>query len=138
MTDLTQFDVKKAASTGSDMELLNPIEDEVMVQENGAPVTIRLLGADSAEFRNKQREQSNKRITQMARSRKRTLDVSLSEEDECDLLAACTVGWSGIIVDDKEVEFSKENAYDLYMRFPWIREQVNAYMGDRSNFFTKN
>ena len=56
------------------------------------------------------------------------------EQDGIDLLAACTTGWIGIIIEDKEIPFSTDNAVMVYERFPWIKEQVDTAIGDRANF----
>lgn len=135
--DLSKINLEKMAEQGADMELMHPVDNEVMLQDNKSPITIKLVGTDSKAYRNKNRDFQRKRIAKMTKSRTKTIDYTVSDEDACELLAECTIGWSGIVVEGKPLEFSKENAEILYMQFNWIREQVDAFIGDRANFFPK-
>ena len=134
--DLSKFNVSVMAEKGADMILEHPATGDPLEQENGDPVVITLLGMDSKAYREKNRDFQRERIAKMARNRKKTIDYTMSDEDACELLAACTKGWSGIDADGKPLEFSKEAAYDLYMENNWIREQADVFIGDRANFFT--
>jgi hypothetical protein len=48
-----------------------------------------------------------------------------------------TTGWSGIVWEGQPLGFSEENAKMLFTARPWIRDQMDAFMADRSNFFGK-
>jgi phage/plasmid-associated DNA primase len=61
------------------------------------------------------------------------IDFDLKDES-VELLAKCTKGWSGITESGKEVPFSYENAVKLYTKYLWLREQIDRFMADRSNF----
>jgi len=125
--DLNDLNFEKNAEIGADLELDHPV--------TGDPtgIVIRLAGTDSVAYRRKQREIQTKRIGQLARGKK--ADYSCTEQDACDLLAACTLGWEGLIEGGEPVEFSTQAASDLYARHAWIREQVDMFVGDRANFF---
>lgn len=133
--DLSKINIEQMAEAGADMELVHPVSDEAMLQDDKSPITIKLLGTDSKAYRNKNRDFQRKRIAKMTKSRSKTIDYTVSDEDACELLAECTIGWSGIIVEGKPLEFSKEAAENLYFEFSWIREQVDVFIGDRANFF---
>lgn len=133
--DLSKLNLEVYAEQGATLELEHPVTGESVLQDDGSPVTITLLGQDSKAWRAKNKEYQQKRIAKMAKNRKREIDFSVSDEEACDLLAACTLGWVGIEEGGKAIEFSRDAAYDLYMRFPWIREQVDTFIGDRANFF---
>ncbi len=130
--DLSNIDIDKFAEAGAVMELEHPATGDVLLHE-GAPITITVLGTDSKTWRNKQREYQRQRIAKMSRSKK-NVDLLISDEDACNLLAECTIDWTGIIVDGKAIKFSKDAAVDLYSKYNWIREQVDAFIGDRANF----
>jgi len=136
--DLGTIDLEKRSDAGAELELEHPVTGDVLMQEGDdeKSIVINLAGIDSVAYRNKQRELQSKRIAKAARSRSRKGDFSVSDEDSCELLAACTMGWDGIVVDGEVVKFSVKAAYTLYMERPWIREQVDAFIGDRANFFT--
>lgn len=126
--DLTQINLTEAAEIGAYLELEHPVTGEKL------DAIIHLAGTDSAEYRKKQKEIQSKRIAKMARGKKS--DLTTSDDEECDLLASCTLGWRGIFNGKEEVKFSQAAAKKLYLETYWIREQVDAFIGDRANFFT--
>jgi len=132
--DLSRYNVSKMAEKGANLELLDP-EDEPLMH-NKKPVTIKLLGTDSKVWRNMNRDRSRELSYKMQKKRKKQIDFTMSEEDTCEMLAACTLGWEGIEVNGKTLEFSIEAACEMYIDHLWIREQVDAFIGDRANFFT--
>ena len=99
------------------------------------PVTITLAGKDSQRYRTAQRIISNRNIRQ---GRKVQHTVESFEADAIEVLAACTVTWSGIELDGAAVPPTKDNARKLYAdpRCAWLREQVDDFIDDRANFST--
>lgn len=136
-TDLSNFDVVKSST--AKMELRSPVTDAPIVGTDGQSVFIELCSMDSKEFRTATRMVLNRRI---AKSKGRrggdpTMPASAeeAESDSIDTLIACTKGWSSNMpVDGSVFPFSSENVRVLYTRFPWVREQVDQFIGDRSNF----
>lgn len=134
--DLSRFNVSKMAEKGANLELLDPEDEPLFYGEDKKPVTIKLLGTDSKTWRNLNRDRSRELSFKMQKKRNKQIDFTMSDEDTCEMLAACTLGWEGIDEKDKPIEFSKEAAYEMYMDHLWIREQVDAFIADRANFFT--
>lgn len=134
--DLSTLNIDETAEKGADLQLLHPVDREPLLQEDGTPITIKLLGSDSKAYREISREISRKRMNSMARSRNKDVDFTPTVEQACDILSACTVGWKGVIVNGEKLKFSKEEAYKLYHAHSWIRDQVDLFIGDRANFFT--
>lgn len=128
--DLTKLNLTEASEIGAELELEHPITGEKL------DAVIHLAGTDSAAYRGKQKEIQSKRIAKLARGKK--ADFSNSDDEECELLASCTLGWSGIFNGKEEVKFSHAAAKKLYLESYWIREQVDSFIGDRANFFTKH
>ena len=136
--DLSKFNVTQQAEIGADLELLDP-DNEPLTYGKGKtkkPVTIKLLGTDSKIWRNKNREFQKKRTAKMVRNRAKNVDYSVSEKEACEMLTACTLGWEGIDANGEKLEFSTEAAFQMYMDHIWIREQADAFIADRANFFT--
>lgn len=127
--DLKQINLTEAAEIGAELDLEHPVTGEKL------DAVIHLAGTDSAAYRNKQKEIQSKRIAKLARGKK--ADLTTSDGEECELLASCTLGWSGILSGEEEVKFSHAAAKKLYLENYWIREQVDSFIGDRANFFTK-
>lgn len=129
--DLNNLDLTVSADAGSVMEVRHPVTDEVLMHEK-RPVTITLLGSDSSVLRDAMKARARKQL----RAKKAVnFDIDEAERAGCELLAVCTTGWYGFTENGVAIEFSKENAIDLYMRYNWLRKQVDEFINDRENFF---
>lgn len=128
--DLSSIDTVKGSNDGFNVQIYHPGTNEDL------GITIKVLGKDSDKFITVSRGQNKKRMAKMTKGGFRTTAIPVEEieQDSLMLLAACTVGWVGVVVDGKDLDFNEDNAVMVYERFPWIREQVDAAMGDRANF----
>lgn len=128
--DLSSIDTVKGSNDGFNVQIYHPGTNEDL------GITIKVLGKDSDKFITVSRGQNKKRMAKMTKGGFRTTAIPVEEieQDSLMLLAACTVGWVGVVVDGKALDFNEDNAVMVYERFPWIREQVDAAMGDRANF----
>ncbi|TAA54015.1 hypothetical protein [Shinella sp. JR1-6] len=129
--DLASFDTVKSAGEGAVMEVLHPADGTVLKDDNGQPITITLMGADSEKAKRRQRAEINKRLKS---GRNTKITAEEMEENGVNLLALCTLSWSGIKLDGHLLECNAENAAMIYQRMPWLREQVDTFVGDRGNF----
>lgn len=127
--DLSTLDTADIANEGAVMELRGPNGAPVL-QEDGAPVSITLLGADSNALVRVSNAQTNAYLKQG--------QVKVTAEgaraNELDYLAKATVAWSGVKVDGRDLDCTEENAKALYRRFPWIADQARAFITDRAHF----
>lgn len=130
MIDLSTIDTVKGANEGFDVTIYHPGTHEDL------DIVIRVLGKDSDEFNKITRAQNKKRMAKMSKGgfRAGSIPPEEFERDGIELLAACTLSWSGVVIDGEEVKCSKESAAELYERFPWIKEQIDTAIGDRANF----
>jgi len=137
--DLSKFNLTQQAEIGADLHLLDPFDDPLFYGsgKKEKPVTIKLLGTDSKVWRNKNREFQKKRTQKMVRNRAKNVDYSVSDEEAGEMFAACTTGGGGLEDKGEKIEFSTEAAFQMYMDHIWIREQADAFIADRANFFTK-
>lgn len=126
--DLSSLDSAKAAEKGFELVLRNPKTDAEL------PGRIKLLGADSEVYRERARDFARARAARLNKLRKLSITPEELEAEGIELLVAVTVGWSGITRDGEEFVYSPDNARELYRKYPWIREQVDAAVGDRANF----
>lgn len=110
-------------------------------------IFITVLGRDSTEFRRVSAEQNRKRVAKIQKAggtQRVALTVEELESDSLDLLAACTKSWRQVdekgkesktlTVGGTEIECTRDNARKLYSEYPWIKEQVDSAVTDRSNF----
>lgn len=127
--DLNDINLTEKSDAGAELTLEHPVTGDKL-----EGMKIMLAGSDSKAFRAKQKEINSARITRMMKRKSSSLQNS--DDDECELLAACTLGWSGIVAGGEELAFSNAAAKNLYMEHNWIREQVDEFVGNRANFFS--
>lgn len=135
--DLSLLSTKKLSEEGTVLEVLDPRSGDALTSD-GVPVTITLTGIDGGKYRDYQRKIQNRRLKAIGKGKtKLDLDAEELEKEGLDLLVECTVGWTGISWKGAELLFTPENAKTIYSELGWLRDQVDAYIGDRQNFFTK-
>lgn len=130
--DLSTLDTAELANQGSVLELRDPAGNPVL-QDDGTPVTLTLLGEDSDVVTRISNANANQFLRGTTGSGQ-AITAEMSRTNEIAKLAAATVAWSGIVIDGEAVTFSPEAAKALYRRFPWIRDQARVFIGDRANF----
>jgi hypothetical protein len=118
---------------GSTLELRHPGTGAPLLDDDEKPISITLAGKDSDRYRATQRAISNRLLKQ---GRKQTPTVEAMEADAVEVLVACTLEWSGVVIDGEPLKCSAANARKIYTdpRCAWIREQVDAFIDDRANF----
>jgi hypothetical protein len=128
VTDLSALDSATLANEGVEIVIVNPRTREK------TDIKIRVLGADSEEFRTQAARM--RRISEMRARSKVAAAVAEDDDDQqlAQLLATCTVGWTGMAEQGELVPFSKAKAIEVYHRFPVIRRQVFEAMMEESNF----
>ena len=122
--DLAKLDTAKVAEEGAELRVAHPTTGEDL------GITITLIGTDSKTFR----DISKSRATASLKKKTREIDLDQNESDAVELLAKCTKDWSGITENGKAIAFSYDNAVQLYTKYLWLREQIDRFMADRSNF----
>lgn len=127
--DFSTIDLAAAADRGADCHIDHPVTDEPLYTEDGAPITIRVLGADSREFR--------AAITAAAERNagKKRMSLDAADAGAIDLLAKLVTGWKGIQWEGKPLDCTPENVRMFLTKFPPIRQQIDLFIADRSNFF---
>lgn len=127
---LSEMDTETAASMGSELILRHPVTDEELRDEDG-PVAITLYGADSKKFK----AAASAIAEANQRKKRKVTTLAVQEQNAVKVLAAVTMGWSNMCLDEAgALEFNRQNVIDVYTKFSWIREQVDEFIADRSNF----
>jgi hypothetical protein len=128
------FEAFGSANEGAVLEVRHPVTGLPLTLDDQTPVRITLVGMDSEQYRAAVRARTNKRIKAAAETSRSQVSAEMLENEGLDILVACTLGWEGIFVKDAPLPFSPENAKTLYARLPFLREQVDSFIGDRGNF----
>lgn len=126
--DFASRDVAAKAEQGAELEVLDPVTGEAV------GVYITLAGADSAVHRKALTAASKRRLNGQKGFRNKGWDPEKMQEESIEILATCTLSWKGVLVDGAPLPCSRDNAIKMYTRFPWLREQVEAFISDRSEY----
>jgi hypothetical protein len=122
------------ADDGAVLEVVHPESEEVI-----PGMTITLLGQDSKVYRKIQLAKQQAALNRIAKGKKAVdLDAEKLAEDSIDDLVQLTTGWSGFTLDGVTLECTPDNVRKVYSEWAWIKEQVQEFVADRSNFFRAN
>jgi hypothetical protein len=127
--DLNSINLTAAASRGADCQLEHPVTGEALFHE-GKPVTVRVVGNDSREFK-----AALSRISAKLGSKKKST-LEQAEARSVELIAACVKGWYGLYEGKEPIECNPDNVVRVLTEQSWIREQLDTFIADRANFFT--
>lgn len=129
--DLAQFDLKEAANVGIDVYLVHPATGETLEDDKGKNISIKILGRDSAKWQQAQKRNAAKNANKYRNGKVPDNEV---ERQVRELLAECTLSWSGIVYNEESLKCNKENALMIYDKRSWIAEQVLEAAADRANY----
>ena len=113
---------------GSEMPVLHPTTGEPLKDEKGQVATIKLAGVDSDIYRKASNKITNRRVKKGSRSQSMTIERV--EADAMELICACTLQWSGLLVGGKVPKTPEE----LYAGAKWLRQQAEEWIHDRANY----
>lgn len=126
--DLKQFDVVSAAEEGATLMLRDPVTG------NALDATITVVGSDSERYRSAQSEEQMKLLRRKQTGEK--VDADEWREQASRILSRATIGWTNVTEGEKELECNERNARYIYSTYPWVREQVDKFINERSNFLS--
>lgn len=125
--DLIKFEPRLE---GERMHLKDPISGAKLFDEkSGEPVEILLVSRDSREYR-----EATRRVTEKRLGLGRRPSFEELEGEAIDVLVCCTKGWDNITLRGEALPCTEGNARMLYTNFPFVKEQVDAFVGSRANF----
>ena len=125
--DFSTIDLAANAERGADVHIEHPVTEEPLYADDGQPITIRVLGQDSREFR--------AAVTALAdKASKGKQSVEKTEAAAIELLSRIVVKWHGIMWEGKALDCTPENVRMFLTKFPPIRRQIDNFVADRANF----
>lgn len=127
--NLDEFDLASQGEAGYTFTLRHPITNK----ELDAKITVK--GAESPTFKNATNAAVERGRAWIKANHGKDRPQAELDSEGSDILAAVTVGWENIDANGKPLEFSKDAAKELYLKFDWIAEQVRTAVYTRSNFF---
>lgn len=125
--------IGKAKET-TDVTLYNPVTSEVLTNEDGSEMTITVHGPYSSKYKSISHQQQNRRLQKAQRTGgKLNLSAEEIEASALDLLVKCVDGWS-ITLGGEQPDCTEAKVREVFTELPWVREQVDAAMGDAQAF----
>lgn len=137
--DLNKFDTTAGAAQGAFLHLESPDGELLYVEDGGEKkaVGFMCIGSDAPAFQKAQHKLQDRRTDNMRikGGKIKGLSAAQSEADATALLAMTITEYVNLPqVDGEVLTCSRENSEMLLERFPWMREQVDEFTSDRSNF----
>ena len=127
-TDLNSFsDLPQAQEAGTEVQITHPGTGEEL------GITMIVAGPDSK----RQKAATALIIAERTDLRLRKITGARLEDESNRIAAASIISWTGVVEGGKVLEYSPSAALGLLTRYPFIREQITAYSGDRANFLKK-
>lgn len=135
MFDIPQLETRLGSEAGTNyvVKALDGITP--VLNADGLPLTLKVLGRDSRAYQTAVFEMGQARIARIGQGGNAGTTMEEAEANTIAILVKCTVGWTNFL--DREgipVPFGATAAADLYRFFPAIRDQVDAFIGNRANF----
>lgn len=116
------------------LQLRNPVDDTPLADDEGNKVIINVYGTASKEYRDAVRAMQNR---QLKRGNKKATAAEIQEEG-VELLVAVSESAENLELDGQPVS-SPASFRTLYSNpeYSWVREQVDAAVGDIGNFLSQ-
>ena len=109
------------------VNILHPVTNEA------TDIFFSVCGSDSKEYRQGIRDLMAARIA----SNEAGETSRHYEDDEINLLIKCTKSFEGILIDGETPQFNDEVLFSIFLDYPFIKEQLDKFIGTRANFFLK-
>lgn len=132
--DLSAFDSKSSANEGATMTVQHPTETRPLYNADGSPMTINFLGSDSADYRKAEDAALNAQFASGGRRGGATkLTAKQVWAQNLTKLVAVTQRWN-LTLDGEKPDCNEVNARRIFEKYPWLKEQGEDFVNDRSNF----
>jgi hypothetical protein len=115
------------------VEIKHPVSGEVMLKDDGTPMTIKVYGPHSKQYKDALYTQTNKRLTRSQKNRGKPFTAEEMENSALEVLVDTTADWD-IQFDKKSPKFDPKACRDLYDKLPWIKGQVLEAQEDYESF----
>lgn len=126
----------KIQEDGQRMDLRHPATGEILTygDKNEKSMYLVIGSSDSETYKKAQRKVIDRRLKQQQKFRQVLLTAAQLEEEA--MLSLAEVTYDGrVFLKGKEVSITPgQVAIDLYKEYPWIKDQANTFLEDRSNF----
>lgn len=127
------MDIKKYAVSATSKLHLRDANDELMLTEDGNPVSVNLYGPGSKQFARAQAAQNNRMLDKLKRKGKSDQTAEQRAAEAAEFLSDCTESFENLEYDELTGHALAMSVYsDITIGF--IADQVAKYINDWSNF----
>ena len=128
------FNLETLALTNTvTLPIRHPVSDELLYADEGKtkPVDIELHGTSSKEYRNAITAMQNRAL----KRGKKQASAEIMKEEGVELLVCCSVKINNLSYNGKPVnDDTSFRAIYSDAKYSWLKDQVDALLGDNSNF----
>ena len=135
MTLDLHFGTRDAATQGTWLHLVHPVSAEPLYNGPDQPVRWRIAGRDSEQYQRKINQQQTRRIEDSAKTKAKSLTGERFTAEALDLLAVCVLEVEHSVFDGQPLVGTFEAVRAVLQKEPWIAEQIEAVIMDRTLFF---
>lgn len=130
------LNIGKTKETTS-VTLYNPVNSEILLNEDRSEMTVTIHGPYSKKYKTISHAQQNRRLMKAQRTGgKLNLTAEEIEASALDLLVKCVDGWN-ITLGGEQPDCTETKVREVFTDLPWVREQVDAALGDAQAFLSK-
>jgi len=130
------LNIGKTKETTS-VTLYNPVNSEILLNEDRSEMTVTIHGPYSKKYKTISHAQQNRRLMKAQRTGgKLNLTAEEIEASALDLLVKCVDGWN-ITLGGEQPDCTEAKVREVFTDLPWVREQVDAALGDAQAFLSK-
>ena len=97
------------------------------------PIVLKVVTQDSEQVKAIERRIINRRLQIAKTTRRPNITSEDLEEENLQKIAGSIVGWEGVNLNGA-LPYSHDNAIRVLRELPWLFEQVEEFVTDRSNF----
>lgn len=133
--DISKLMTQGAHEEGVEVEIFHPSERVKVgdkLERKSLGVFFTVLGVDSVAFQAAEKKAYNKQLALYTKDGEITEEAQI--EGEIILACASIIGWRGIQEGNGDVPFSQARCLELVTKSPWIRKQIDEFVGERKNF----
>ena len=133
LNDLASLDIVSFANQGAWLTLTHPQTGLPLVDTDGNEWQMLLAGKDSGLYRRASSEAIQKRLAEGIK-----LTPEYVENEQIQVLIICVLDWKNFVYEGKPFPFNADNVKQIVAQFPWIREQMDAFISSRESYFLAN
>lgn len=134
--DLSTLSVDPDNQT-AELEIVHPSTFEPISDDDGNVLTLTLYGPDSNALKAVQDEFQAKAFKDGVKRRKMSINPKQIKAQAMAYTVAAVADWKHISFEGKELECTPKNVRMVFEKLPWLKEQVDEFISERSNFLGK-